>query len=104
VEHRTLSLLPGMDEFLATQFIQFRSGPDTVDGTEDDMPVDLSFIIPDPAARAQAQALLQDQRSTTFEVRVDAKIGGVSRSFIGVLVRANPNDIQLVSFRAADEQ
>lgn len=101
-DQRTLEIVLG-DEVLASQFIQFRSGPDAVDGTEDDVPVDLSFIIPDPVAQAQAQALLQDMRSSTFEVRVDAEIANSRRSFIGVLVRMNPNDIQLVSFRALDE-
>lgn len=103
VDERTLALLPGMDDFLATQYIQMRAGPDGVDGTEDDVPVDLSFIIPDPQVRAQTQAML-DIRSTTFEVRVTARMGGVSRDFVGVLVRNNPSDIQLVSFYAPDDK
>jgi general secretion pathway protein K len=101
VEARTLALLPGMDEFLAAQYIEMRAGLDGEDGTEDDVPVDLSFIMPDPGVRGQTQALL-DTRSTTFEVRVTATIGGVSREFLGLLVRNNPNDIELVSFSAAD--
>lgn len=103
VGERTLSLLPGMDEFLASQYVEMRRGIDGVDGTEDDQPVDLSFIIPDAAARAQAQALL-GTRSTTFEVRVTAKMGDVSRDFVGILVRSNPNDVRLVSFSAADDR
>ena len=103
VEERTLALLPGMDDFLATQYIQMRAGPDGVDGTEDDVPVDLSFIIPDPQLRAQTQGLL-DIRSTTFDVRVTAKSGGVSRDFVGVIVRNNAADIELVSFYAPDDQ
>lgn len=100
---RTLALLPGMDEFLASQYVEMRRGVDGVDGTEDDQPVDLSFVIPDAAARAQAQALL-DTRSTTFEVRVTAKAGDVSRDFVGILVRRSPNDVRLVSFSAADDR
>jgi general secretion pathway protein K len=103
VDARTLALLPGMDPFLAAQYIELRSGLDGADGTEDDQFVDLSFVIPDPAARAQAQALL-DTRSTTFEVRVTARMGGVSRDFVGIIVRNNPNDLQLVSFYAPDDQ
>jgi general secretion pathway protein K len=103
VDARTLALLPGMDEFLASQYMEMRNGVDGAPGTEDDQLPDLSFIIPDPAARAQAQALL-DIRSTTFEVRVTAKIGGVSREFVGLLVRNNPNDVQLVSFHAPDDK
>jgi hypothetical protein len=103
VDQRTLALLPGMDELLASQYIEMRSGIDGVDGTEDDVVVDLSFIIPDPTARAQTQALL-DTRSTTFEVRVTATMGGVSRDFVGIIVRNNPNDVQLVSFYAPDDK
>lgn len=99
---RTLAILPGMDDFLASQYIEMRSGIDGVDGTDDDQLPDLSFIVPDPAARARAQALL-DTRSTTFEVRVTARMGGVSRDFVGIIVRNNPNDLQLVSFHAPDD-
>jgi len=99
---RTLAILPGMDDFLASQYIVDRSGIDGLDGTEDDQLPDLTFIIPDPAARGRTQALL-DTRSTTFEVRVTAKMGGVSRDFLGVIVRNNPNDLQLVSFHAPDD-
>lgn len=100
---QTLALLPGMDEFQASQYVEMRRGIDGVDGTEDDQPVDLSFIIPDPAVRAQTQALL-DTRSTTFEVRVTAKMGDVSRDFVGIIVRNNPNDVRLVSFYAPDDK
>lgn len=99
---RTLALLPGMDEFLASQYIEMRAGIDGLDGTEDDQLPDLSFIIPDPAARGRAQALF-DIRSTTFEVTVIAKMGGVTREFLGVIVRNNPDDLQLVSFHAPDD-
>jgi general secretion pathway protein K len=102
-EQRTLALLPGMDEFLASQYIEMRAGIDGLDGTEDDQLPDLSFIIPDAAARAQAQALF-DIRSTTFEVKITAIMGGVSREFLGVIVRNNPNDLQLVSFHAPDDK
>lgn len=100
---RTLEVLPGMDEFLASQYIEQRSGIDGIDGTEDDVPPDWSFIQPDPAVRQQLQALM-DKRSTTFEVRVTARMGGVSRDFVGIIVRHNPNDVQLVSFSALDSR
>lgn len=102
-DERVLALLPGMDEFLATQYIEMRAGLDGVDCTDDDQPVDLTFIIQDPTAQAMVQALI-DVRSTTFEVRVTARMGGVSRDFVGVIVRNNPNDLQLVSFHAAEKQ
>ena len=103
VEARILALLPGMDELGAARYIELRSGIDGIDGTEDDQPVDLSFVIPDPAARAQAQALL-DTRSTTFEVKVTARMAGATREFQGIIVRNNPNDVELVSFHAPDDR
>lgn len=103
VDARTLAILPGMDEFLASEYITMRSGIDGLDGTDDDQLPDLSFIIPDATARSLTLALL-DQRSTTFEVRVTARMGGVSRAFRGVIVRNNPNDVQLVSFYAPDDK
>jgi len=36
--------------------------------------------------------------SRTFEVQVDAEIGGYKRQFIAVLGVANPRDIQILSF------
>jgi general secretion pathway protein K len=101
VSEETLSVLPGMDDFLASQYVDMRRGVDGLDGTMDDVLPDWSFIQPDPAARARLQGLM-DQRSTTFEVRVTARVGGVSRDFLGVIVRNNPNDVQLVSFSAAE--
>ena len=36
--------------------------------------------------------------------RIITKAGGVSRDFVGVLVRNNPTDIELVSFYAPDDK
>ena len=38
------------------------------------------------------------QRSTTFAVEVDAKIGGYQRTFYGLLRRNSPQDVQILDF------
>jgi general secretion pathway protein K len=99
-EHRTLAILPGMDEFLATQYIEMRRGIDGLDGTDDDQLPDPSFF-PEPARQAFG---FLDQRSMTFEVRVTARMGGVERDFLGVILRRGPTDLDLVSFYAPDDK
>ncbi len=41
-------------------------------------------------------------RSSTFEVHVDAQIGGYHRHFVGILGRSNPRDVQILSFYWTD--
>jgi hypothetical protein len=39
-----------------------------------------------------------DVRSKTFQVQVDADVGGYKRTFFAVLGRNNPRDVQILSF------
>jgi general secretion pathway protein K len=95
-----LQALPGLDENSAAQIVELRSGPDGVEGTEDDTP----FRNVGEAAMAvnpQLQPILArycDVRSRTFEVKVEAEINGYKRDFYAVIGRNNPRDIQLLSF------
>lgn len=41
-------------------------------------------------------------RSSTFEVHVDAQVGGYHRHFVGILGRNNPRDVQILSFYWTD--
>jgi general secretion pathway protein K len=41
-------------------------------------------------------------RSSTFEVRVDAQVGGYHRHFVGVIGRNSPRDVQILSFYWTD--
>ena len=43
-----------------------------------------------------------DIRSRTFEVHVDAQVGGYHRHFIGIIGRNNPRDVQVLSFYWTD--
>jgi general secretion pathway protein K len=95
-----LQLLPGVDSATAASIIQMRSGPDGVDGTDDDQP----FQNPGQISGAGVPAAVVGQisryctvRSSTFEVTVTAKIANTSRDYHAILFR-NGNHIQVVSF------
>jgi general secretion pathway protein K len=101
-------LAPQIDETMANAIISGpggRAGPDGVDGTEDDMP----FRAPQELGRIQLPAILElvhlpqfsrfvSTRSLVFEVEVDAHLGSYHRKYIAVLRRANPRDIQTLTF------
>jgi general secretion pathway protein K len=98
----TLQLIPQVDENIAAQIIQNRSGPDGVDGTEDDTPFRnageglLSGGL-NRAVVGQVQRYC-DIRSQIFEVQVDAQINGYHRYFFATLARRNPRDVQVLTF------
>jgi general secretion pathway protein K len=96
-----LQLLPGVDPNLAMEIVQFRAGPDGVDGTEDDTPfhnpgelINVRGMIP-----AQVQALQRfcGTRSFTFEVQVRAAIGQYRRTLTAVLLRNSQRDVQVLT-------
>jgi len=96
-----LQTIPGVDEAIADQIIRIRSGPDGVDGTEDDTP----FANVGELASAGIPQQVAPQvnryctvRSGTFQVQVDAQIGGSKRTYIAILGRNNQRDIQILSF------
>jgi general secretion pathway protein K len=94
-----LQLVPGIDENIAQAIIRARSGPDGVDGTEDDIPFRSPQEIPMPGAGPQSAARLNSLfsvRSATFQVQVDAEIGQVKKQFIAVLRRNSARDIQML--------
>jgi len=98
----TLQMIPFVDENVAAQIIQCRSGPDGVDGTEDDTPFRnpgeglLCGGLPN-ALVGQVQRYC-DIRSRTFEVQVDAEINGYHRYFFATITRNNPRDVQVLTF------
>jgi general secretion pathway protein K len=102
----TLQLIPFVDEVVAARIIELRSGPDTVDGSEDDMPAGSPGVrIQDALLSAglnqsvvELAARYCTVRSSTFEVKVDAEIGGYKRTFHGLLARTSPRDVQVLGF------
>lgn len=96
-----LQLIPGVDANVAADIIKFRSGPDGVDGTEDDTPFlnpgQLQAVGVPPQALAQINQLC-DVRSRVFRVTITACIGSDQRTYIALLFRNSPLDIQTVGF------
>lgn len=97
-----LQMIPFVDENVAARIIQCRSGPDGVDGTEDDTP----FRNPGEGLLCgglnnglvgQVQRYC-DVRSRTFEVQVDAQINGYHRYFFATLTRNSQRDVQVLTF------
>lgn len=95
-----LELLPGMDTTSAQNIIKFRAGPDGVEGNDDDTPFgsvgQLASAGVDPRVANQV-ANYCTTKSTTFEVHVTAKIGDLTREYIGVIFRTG-NTAQIVRF------
>jgi len=96
----TLQAIPGIDANAADQIIKIRSGPDGVDGTEDDTPFNNVGELVN-AVNPQIVSQLSrfcDVRSKTFEVEVDAQLGGSKRKFFAVIGRVSPREVQILSF------
>jgi hypothetical protein len=97
-----LQLIPGMDENLAYSILSVRDGPDGMPGTEDDFPfrgvAELSAVPGmDPAILQQLGAYCH-VRSTTFRIEVEATIGEITRNYIAIVRRNNPNDLPILQF------
>src|SRR5262249_11363839 len=85
--------------------VRIRAGPDGVDGTADDTPFMnvgelASAGLPQTAAPMLGRYCTV--RSSTFEVEIDASIGGGSQKIHAVLGRNNQRDIQILSFSWSD--
>jgi general secretion pathway protein K len=96
-----LQMIPLVDEIVASEIIRMRSGPDGVDGTEDDTPFhNPGELVNVGLGRNVVQQLMRfcDVRSRTFEVQVDAEVGGYRRQFFAILGRNNQRDVQILSF------
>lgn len=95
-----LRLIPGIDENIAQAIIQTRSGPDGVDGTEDDMPFknvgELSSV---PGFSAQGIGNLQrllSTRSATFQVTVTVDINNRKKELVAILRRNDQRDVRIL--------
>jgi general secretion pathway protein K len=95
-----LQAIPMVDASAAARIVEQRSGPDGIDGTEDDVP----FRNPQEAGTAINPGIAQQLgrygtvRSSVFEVEVTASIGGYTRIFHSVLGRNSSRDVQILSF------
>ncbi len=96
-----LQLIPGVDEATAESIIKTRNGPDGIEGTADDTP----FTSPGDVQRAginpeAAQNIGQycDVHSRTFKVLVTAHHLNLTRQYVGIVWRNNPQNVQVVGF------
>lgn len=94
----------GGDENIARNIMEQRAGLDGVDGTYDDAPA----RGPQDIARLQGVPVLPSQGtplavfttvSSTFEVRVDVRLGGLARRYIAVLRRSSLREMPVLTFR-----
>jgi type II secretory pathway component PulK len=95
-----LQMLGGVDSMVADAITSARDGED--DGTGLTGPyrsVDQVRRVPGVTLE-MARQLQQscDVRSKTFEVTVDAEVGGYKRQFTAILGRANARDVQVLTF------
>jgi general secretion pathway protein K len=96
-----LQTIPGIDAAIAEQIVRIRAGPDGAEGTADDTPfanVNELASVGLPQAAAPALSRYCTVRSSTFDVEINAQIGGARQTFHAVLGRNGPRDIQILSF------
>ncbi len=97
-----LQLIPMMDRQAAEAIVAGREGEDDGSGlTGPYRSVSQVSRVPELPRAGPLQSLLNqycDVRSRTFEVTVDAEIGGYKRQFVAVLGRNTPRDIQILTF------
>ncbi|HEX7518137.1 MAG TPA: hypothetical protein VF345_12740 [Chthoniobacterales bacterium] len=92
-----LLALPGVSEDRVDQFLTLRSGPDGIDGTEDDPPVAQALLalgIP----QQQLGDLVSQTGDTTFRVVSVGKSGDVTRTVQMVILKLG-NSVQLKSWK-----
>jgi general secretion pathway protein K len=95
-----LQVIPGVDALIAEAIVSGRSGED--DGTGLMGPYrnvsQVSRIPNIPLPMTSQLGQYCDVRSRTFEVEVEAEVGGYKRTFYAVLGRNGPRDVQVLSF------
>jgi type II secretory pathway component PulK len=101
----TLQVIPTVDENIAAQIIKMRSGPDGMDGTEDDTPfINVGEALMNAGVNQQMIPQISrycDVRSRTFEVQVTVR--GSHRTFFAVVGRNSARDLQMLSFYWKDK-
>lgn len=99
-----LQLVPGVTREAAEGIVGARAGQD--DGTGLLGPYrSVAQVQRVPQVTPIMSQMLQqfcDIRSRTFEVQVDAQVGGYHRHFVGVIGRNSPRDVQVLSFYWTD--
>ena len=99
-----LQLIPGVDPMIAEAIVSGRAGEPDPSAPGMLGPYrsvgDLQRLTELPRGGPLINTLSQfcDTRSKTFQVQVDADVGGYKRTFFAVLGRNSPRDVQVLSF------
>ena len=99
-----LQLIPGVDPIIAEAIVSGRAGEADLGAPGMLGPYrsvqDLQRLTELPRGGPMINTLNQfcDTRSRTFQVQVDADVGGYKRTFFAVLGRNSPRDVQVLSF------
>ncbi len=95
-----VQLIPGVDAEIAQEIVNGRSGEDDGSGLMGPYrAVGQVSRIPNLPLQLVAQiGQFCDVRSRTFQVQVDAEVGGYKRTFYAILGRNSPRDVQVLSF------
>jgi general secretion pathway protein K len=97
-----LQLIPGVDPIIAEAIVSGRAGEPDLSAPGMLGPYrnvnELSRMPNIPREIVQQLAQYCDTRSKTFQVQVDADVGGYKRTFYAVLGRNNQRDVQILSF------
>jgi type II secretory pathway component PulK len=95
-----LQLIPGVDSTVAEAIVAGRSGEDDGSGLLGPYKsiTEVSRVPEVPRGLIGQLGQFCDVRSRTFQVEVDAEVGGYHRQFIAILGRNSPRDVQLLTF------
>lgn len=95
-----LQLIPGVDSTVAEAIVAGRSGEDDGSGLLGPYKTvtEVSRVPEVPRPLIGQLGQFCDVRSKTFQVEVDAQVGGYHRQFIAVLGRNSPRDVQVLCF------
>lgn len=97
-----LALLPGLSEIRIRQFVQYRQGPDGIDGTADDQPFANLGAIQQFLGLTSAQfgelGSLVNYQDSTLRVISEGHSGNVTRQMI-VIVRKGGSKPQILSWK-----
>ncbi len=97
-----LQMIPGVDPMIAEAIVSGRSGEPDLNAPGLVGPYrgvnEVSRMPNIPPGIVPQLSQFCDTRSRTFQVQVDAEVGGYKRTFHAVLGRTSPRDVQILTF------
>jgi len=99
-----LQMIPPIDSNTAAALIRHRSGPDGIEGNEDDNPFrTVNELVNVPGFNSEFVASISQRgilsnRSATFEVTISAEFGAAHREFRSIIRRVDSRNLLVLSF------